>query len=344
MFHLKKATFDDLLRETYLRLLKGKGVEEVRSTKGRSLEVFGVGFELSNPRARLSRSQGRSRVFSALGELLWYLSGSNYLEPIGYYIRDYAAASDDKLTLNGAYGPRIFSPPQDHPSSQWSRAIERLRSEKNQGTRNAVLQIATPSDFLKDTKDRPCTCSIQFVVRRKTLHMMVHMRSNDVYLGLPHDIFAFTMLQEIAARQIGVGLGSYFHSVGSMHLYADPDASIQGSGKLDHRADAQAYIDEGLFSRRAMSPMPAGDPWPNIYRVLEAEREIRNGNIDFRLDTATPKYWQDIVALLRVHGVTKHMKNEPVETRKASLQKYLDRLHNQDFALYIRDKLETLGR
>jgi thymidylate synthase len=344
MFHLKKATFDDLLRETYLRLLKDKGVEEVNSTKGRSLEVFGVGLELSNPRARLSRSQGRSRVFSALGELLWYLSGSNSLEPIAYYIRDYAAATDDKKTLNGAYGPRIFSATQDQPSSQWSRAIKRLKSERNQGTRNAVLQIATPSDFLNETKDRPCTCSIQFVVRRKTLHMMVHMRSNDVYLGLPHDIFAFTMLQEIAAREIGVGLGSYFHSVGSMHLYADPAALIEGSKKLDHRADAQAYIDEGLFSKRAMSPMPSGDPWPNIARVLEAEREIRNGNIDFRLDVATPRYWQDIVSLLRVHGVTRHMKDETIEVRRTRFQKYLDELHQQDFALYIRDKLESLGK
>lgn len=344
MFHLKKATFDDLLRETYLRLLKDKGVEEVSSTKGRSLEVFGVGLELSNPRARLSRSQGRSRVFSALGELLWYLSGSNNLDQIAYYIKGYTAASDDNQTLNGAYGPRIFQPLADQPSSQWSRAIRRLKSERNQGTRNAVLQIATPSDFLTDTKDRPCTCSIQFVVRRRTLHMMVHMRSNDVYLGLPHDIFAFTMLQEIAAREIGVGLGSYLHSVGSMHLYADPDASIPGSGKLDHRADAQAYIDEGLFSRRAMSPMPLGNPWPHIAKVLEAESAIRTGNIDFGLDPVTPKYWQDIVSLLRVHGAIQHMKDEPVEARRACIQRYLDGLHHQDFALYIRDKLETLGK
>lgn len=148
--------------------------------------------------------------------------------------------------------------------------------------------------------------------------MMVHMRSNDVYLGLPHDIFAFTMLQEIAAREIGVGLGSYLHSVGSMHLYADPDASIPGSGKLDHRADAQAYIDEGLFSKERCHQCLRGSPWPYIAGPRD-ESAIRKGNIDFELDPVTPKYWQDIVSLLRVRRYPTHEgRTSPKHGRPAS--------------------------
>lgn len=90
--------------------------------------------------------------------------------------------------------------------------------------------------------------------------------------------------------------------------------------------------------------MPPGDPWPSIAKVLEAEIAIRKGNIDFELDPVTPKYWKDIVSLLRVHGAIQHMKDEPVEARRACIQRYLDGLHQQDFALYIRDKLETLGK
>jgi thymidylate synthase len=37
--------------------------------------------------------------------------------------------------------------------------------------------------------------------------MVTTMRSNDAYLGLPHDVFCFTMLQEIIARSLGREIG-----------------------------------------------------------------------------------------------------------------------------------------
>jgi hypothetical protein len=49
--------------------------------------------------------------------------------------------------------------------------------------------------------------------------MIVNMRSNDVFLGVPYDVFSFTMLQEYIAMRTGFQLGSYFHNAGSFHLY-----------------------------------------------------------------------------------------------------------------------------
>ena len=46
-----------------------------------------------------------------------------------------------------------------------------------------------------------------------------YMRLNDALVGLPHDVFCFTMLQEIVARSLSVELGGYKHAVGSLHLY-----------------------------------------------------------------------------------------------------------------------------
>ena len=77
------------------------------------------------------------------------------------------------------------------------------------------------------------------------------MRSNDVIKGLPHDIFCFTMLQEMVARMISVDLGIYKHCVGSLHLY-DTDKS-----------KAKSFMREGWQSTKsAMPPMPDGDPRP----------------------------------------------------------------------------------
>jgi thymidylate kinase len=45
------------------------------------------------------------------------------------------------------------------------------------------------------------------------------MRSNDIVLGFTYDIFAFTMFQEMMANELGLELGTYYHNVGSMHIY-----------------------------------------------------------------------------------------------------------------------------
>ena len=53
---------------------------------------------------------------------------------------------------------------------------------------------------------------MQFFVRSGALHAITHMRSNDIILGSPYDIFFFTMLQEMMAVALEVhfrGILSY---------------------------------------------------------------------------------------------------------------------------------------
>jgi hypothetical protein len=45
------------------------------------------------------------------------------------------------------------------------------------------------------------------------------MRSNDVWLGFPYDVFVNTCLQQILANEMQLELGTYTHHVGSLHLY-----------------------------------------------------------------------------------------------------------------------------
>ncbi|BCW77910.1 thymidylate synthase (plasmid) [Arthrobacter sp. NicSoilB11] len=252
----------------------------ISPSRGDAQEVFGFLLELKNPRARLSRSQTRQRVFSALGELLWYLSGSDDVDHIGYYV-DYYKGTGVSIEghVTGAYGPRLFA--FDHVN-QLKNVIDTLRSNKD--SRNAVIQLFDH----QDTENAPCTLALQFAVREDKLILMTSMRSNDVFLGLPHDIFAFTMLQEIVARSIDAEIGSYFHSVGSLHLYGT------------NRKSAQSYMDEGWQDGAAMPAMPMGDPWSEINNLLSLEEAIR---VAERLDLTSlelPKvrYWRDLALLL----------------------------------------------
>ena len=45
------------------------------------------------------------------------------------------------------------------------------------------------------------------------------MRSQDVWLGLPYDLFTITLLQELVAGWVGVGIGHCIHILDSLHLY-----------------------------------------------------------------------------------------------------------------------------
>jgi thymidylate synthase len=64
---------------------------------------------VSKPRARISRSENRGKPFSALGELLWYLTGSDKLEFIQPYVERYTKEAAEDGAMHGAYGPRLFA-------------------------------------------------------------------------------------------------------------------------------------------------------------------------------------------------------------------------------------------
>lgn len=270
----------------------------MHATKGKNVEVNGILLELQNPRARLSKTESRGKIFSALGELLWYLAGSNKLAFIRYYIPQYDECSDDGTTIHGAYGPRLN---RWRGVNQLSNVIQLLR--ERQTTRRAVIQLFDAEDLTKvDRKDIPCTCSLQFLIREGRLYLITTMRSNDAFRGFTHDVFAFTMLQEIVARSLGCDLGTYKHFVGSLHLY-DAD-----------RKRVNTFIQEGWQpTTEPMPQMPIGSPDQAIGQLLRAERNIRCGR-HVSIAKGLDPYWQDLVGLLQIFRCKKGKRYREIAT------------------------------
>ena len=275
-------TLDDLLCEVFPRLLEHQ--EMVKASRGNFTEIFGAMLVLHNPRARLSRSESRSKIFSALGELFWYLSKANSVEFMEYYLPGtYTQESDDGVSVRSGYGERLFG----HNGHNQIQNVITLLKEKPT-SRRAVIQLFDASDLSGNYKSIPCTCTLQFVIRDDKLNMLVNMRSNDAYFGLPHDVFTFTMLQEIVARSVGIEVGIYKHCAGSLHLYEKT------------RRGAEAYLAEGWQSPISMDPMPMGDPWGAIELACEIETQIRCMKpVDLSKANLAP-YWADICRLLLV--------------------------------------------
>lgn len=143
----------------------------------------------------------------AVAEWLWMTFGRSDVESLAQYNSVMRQFSDDGVFLTGAYGPHI-------KAQLARRVLPKLAEDPN--TRQAVIEIPRPN---RETKDEPCTLSLQFLLRDGRLNLVATMRSSDVWLGIPYDVFSFTMLQNCLAGHLGVRRGFFSLHMGSSHLY-----------------------------------------------------------------------------------------------------------------------------
>lgn len=227
-------------------VLNGGAEAAPRGLRTKELLHHTLAFSMRRP---VVRSQARRLSYRFLaGEALWILSGSNRVDEIAPYNSRIAAFSDDGATFFGAYGPRI--------SDQFSHVLGALIGDRD--TRQAVLTIWRENP--PPTKDVPCTVALTFNIRGGQLNCHAFMRSSDAWLGLPYDVFNFSMiatrfacaynlLRPIVER---VALGALYLTAVSSHLY-EPNwegavACMQeGVSMVDDPAPLDDLVRQGDF-------------------------------------------------------------------------------------------------
>ena len=302
--------------------------QTIKASRGALLELQGTVFRIDNPRTRLSLSAERSVLFSAVGELLWYLRGSSALKVISYYLPVYKKDSSDGYTIHGAYGPRILD---SGGHDQLANVIKLLKAKPT--TRRAVISLFRPDDISRERKEVPCTVSLQFMIRDGRLNCIATMRSNDAILGLPHDVFTFTMLQEIIAREVNVGLGYYQHAAASFHIYTD---QIDKAGK---------YLAEGLQSTKIEMPKMDDTPMAQWLPVmLDIERHFRKFKRDDEQSSwlsmrlaELPVFWQDIARILAIFRYTR---NNSTEEWVDAARRLLDDFSDPIYENFVQAKID----
>lgn len=159
----------------------------------------------------------------AVAELLWYLARSDNGRLLLPYASQYASNLDSDGIAAGAYGKR-WSFRGDSQSANFDQLAAAYRLLlRDPGSRQAVVSHWDRQELRRTehlgAKDFPCTLSLQFILRSGKLSLAVTMRSNDAWIGLPYDLFAFTTIQRLMAAALGAEVGTYHHFVGSLHLY-----------------------------------------------------------------------------------------------------------------------------
>lgn len=198
-------TLNDILTNGDLVAPRGKLTKEIPQ---RTITV--------NMRKPVLRVPDRSLNYKFMAaEAFWILSGDDRVETIAPYNSRIADFSDDGARFFGAYGPKI--------QAQLPYIIEKLNADAD--SRQAGLTIWR--ECPPQTKDVPCTVAIFFNIRNRLLNAHVFMRSSDAWLGVPYDVFNFSMLSHLVCGLLNehrsmadaVSPGLLFLTAASSHLY-----------------------------------------------------------------------------------------------------------------------------
>lgn len=178
----------------------------------RTVEVLGASFTLADPVDSLPVGTGRGVVKRlAATEALQLIGGFHDPDALVLAAPHFKAYLDPETgEQRSPYGPRL--------RHQIPYAIQSLQQDPDSRRAQVVVWNAA-LDAQDGLHDYPCTTSLQWLLRDGLLHMQVHMRSNDFWLGVPYDVFMFTQLQLTVASALGVGVGAYRHSAASLHIY-----------------------------------------------------------------------------------------------------------------------------
>jgi thymidylate synthase len=113
------------------------------------------------------------------------------------------------------------------------------------------------------------------------------MRSNDLILGLPHNIIQFSSLQEVLAGWLGVEVGSYNHFADSLHLY-QRDAPVSdriAQRPLPRNADSiavpklmseQSFADLAALAKKLSLPEVTPEQIVASFQQVDLNSAFRN--------------------------------------------------------------------
>lgn len=120
--------------------------------------------------------------------------------------------------LNHVYGYQWRSWPKGNGEviDQIARVIETLKT--NPTSRRMIVSAWNVAD-VEDMALPPCHTMFQFFVADGKLSCQLYQRSADTFLGVPFNIASYALLTMMIAKECGLELGDFVHTLGDAHLY-----------------------------------------------------------------------------------------------------------------------------
>ena len=101
---------------------------------------------------------------------------------------------------------------------QLKNVIEQIKL--NPSSRRLIVSAWNPSEV--DTMALPpCHTMFQFYVSDGKLSCQLYQRSADVFLGVPFNIASYSLLTILIAKECGLEVGEFVHTLGDAHIYVN---------------------------------------------------------------------------------------------------------------------------
>jgi thymidylate synthase len=221
-------TDDDAISRTimkqYLDLMRtvlSEGADKTDRTQTGTKSIFGyqMRFDLSQGFPLLTTKKLHLR--SIIHELLWFIKGETNIQYLkDHEVKIWDAWADENGDLGPVYGKQWRAwPSQDGKShDQLTQVIQDIKH--NPDSRRLIV-CSWNVGLIEQMALPPCHCLFQFYVADGKLSCQLYQRSADIFLGVPFNIASYAILTHMIAQVTGLKVGTFVHTLGDAHLYAN---------------------------------------------------------------------------------------------------------------------------
>lgn len=129
-----------------------------------------------------------------------------------------ASFSEEFGNLGDVYGKqwRSWEMRNGDTLDQIAKVIEQIKQTPD--SRRLIVSAWNPED-IPNMALPPCHTLFQFYVQDNKLSCQLYQRSADIFLGVPFNIASYALLTHLIARETGLEVGEFVHTLGDAHLY-----------------------------------------------------------------------------------------------------------------------------
>ena len=131
--------------------------------------------------------------------------------------------NDDDFTqkygnLGNVYGAqwRHWEKRDGSSIDQIQNVIDQIKTTPD--SRRMIVTAWNPED-VPNSALPPCHVMFQFYVVDNKLSVQLYQRSGDMFLGVPFNIASYSLLLHLIARETGLEVGEFVHTLGDAHIY-----------------------------------------------------------------------------------------------------------------------------
>lgn len=120
--------------------------------------------------------------------------------------------------LGNVYGKqwRNWVGPSGEEIDQLKNVVKSIKN--NPTSRRHIVSAWNPAE-IETMALPPCHTLFQFYVKDGKLSLQLYQRSADIFLGVPFNIASYSLLLIMVARETGLEVGEFIHTMGDAHIY-----------------------------------------------------------------------------------------------------------------------------